>query len=1030
MTSSQSHELGEAEAAEHPSPALLPPASSNTSSPSSTPTEAWSDDEIVAPLGPSEHAEDDDFDLVSSRDLHPAPSSRTAPVSSRNDLLLAAVASSQSQITEPRTTASPLLEASDAELVVLDVDRDRRHDQDQTDTESWRSSAASDSASADDKSYSASESGQSQDGGDGDDSSQGEGATGPMRLSFPDPIAASLTGHAEVIGASDARLAGVFTLAASNDEDEEIDRVQPPSGLGAEYSMLLDASGGEHQPGKDVEPERVMVSAPSSSSSAAASSVPASPLSATSRQLSEMSISPNKLGADSTSSFSSSALSASSASGSLHQPVAQTAGTTSSPDLTTSTPPRQPAPGWQPPSGPAQHRRRSSSPTPLPRGALVAALRQSGLPHDESDAAQSYHPTHSREQHDHSHVHEWIRTAAVGVPSSEGAREDREADSTATEPFEPVPRTAGGPEDPAVKEEGHVPQDGQEASQNDGHDGLGPREEPVLATSVTTPAVRSMASSAATVVPGRPNLVPGAEQVSASAHSLSSTLHGSIGTGTGLAADDGHAQGDRSDHDEDDDHESVAEADSSMRAYAHAPGTARSRRAVTILSFVAAAVAIAASGWLDSDPAASQLGVDSAVPASTTISAAPSHVTALSTSTEVLTLSETIKALIMETVAGPEAGSTLTTAMPVACADDSNAAAAVTESFPDSGQAAPVETPVQAQQDQAPDPPCHLLQQSHSVFAPRARSKVLEEYDGSLSGQILHRRGQRRLRSPRRRCRRREVLSLFDRTASPAVQAPTGPVLHMPPPEPKMVKPQSARQDPVPVGLDNAHSTQLAPKHEASWLSSWLQPLTADLVARVSNQVFDSGLGHGRHALVSANRGRRKLARRLEKDVAGLARDLQRQRDRVHDFAAHHRSTCKRSPHLPECFFERLSRRGQRDVGAWRKSIRSQVGQRLAAPYSWLAVVEQTRRKVNSRAFKPAYAAINPFLARQLDTLRRGTRRAQPLAYRGGEETVRQARKALQALKNVQKRFDGWRRHTGHREEGRPCRSQPPPCRG
>lgn len=1042
MSSSHLYEGDEGSAEEHPSPAPLRPAwTANAPSPSSTRTEAWSDDEVVMTPGRCGQSEDDDdYDLVSSRDLRSASASRALLVRPPSDLASAAAPPppTPSDATEATTSASTTLVIPDAELVGPDAelvglgedcDLLRHHDRDHTDTESWRSSAASMSASASD---SASESGRSQDhggGGEGDDSSGGEGgdtSSGPMRLSFPDPIAASLIGQPEMVGASGASTAatvGISACEGSKVEGAEAGRVQHPSGLEAEYSMLLDVFEVAHCP--EVEDAKLLREAGSVSSSlsSSSSSFPPSPSSVTSRQLSKMSISPDKCGdkcGDTCGGVTASHCSASLSSASPTHPAVAT-------DRSTCSPPRQAA---SDPPGFGQHDhglcRRASSPTPPPRGLVVAASRPVDLL-SVAAATPAYAVHEPRQPYDHAHVHEWIRTAAVGAPTSSSSRGDGEDTSTATEPLDPVSCTEREAEAPPTEVE-----EGDQVGREVRHyqdSRLDPREGPE-----TTPASsRSMASSAATVVPARgTHLLPGAERVSAPPDSLAGALR------AGLAIDDDQAHNDAPD--DGDEEKCVVGADPSMRAFAHAPGSARSRRAVTILSCIAAAVAIAAgSGWLDSNPGPSPLRVDGAAPAHapspTTISAATRSDGATATpAPEVMTFSETIKALIMETVVGPETRATLMTAMSVARAADSKAAASSGDA--ETGEPACAETPVRTLQDQAPGvPPLRLsMQRAHGVSAPRAQQSETEDLDAARARQILRRRGHRRRGTPchhhhhhRHHRRRREVLSVTDRVAPPVqhglIVLPVAPVS---PQLPSEVNPKSTRPGAAPVESPDAHPSGPMPKHETSWLSSWLHPTTADLFARVSSEVLVPGLERGRHALVRANRGRRKVARHLGQEFAGWARGLQRRRERVHGFAALHRSTCERSPHLPECFFERLVRRGHRrrdadaSAYAWWDSLRRQVTLRRAAPRSWRDVVGgMARREAHQPALDRACASLNPFVARQLATLRRGARRAQPLAYRGGTETVRHARKAVEALKGVPKGFDGWR---GRREKPTPCR--------
>ena len=408
-----------------------------------------------------------------------------------------------------------------------------------------------------------------------------------------------------------------------------------------------------------------------------------------------------------------------------------------------------------------------------------------------------------------------------------------------------------------------------------------------------------------------------------------------------------------------------------------------------------------------------------------------------------MTFSETIRALMVETmVAGSEAeagaGATLITAMSIVRSDhddhddhdrsdnDDNQALPVTaESSCSCGAGSdqhpsaaidtpPAPAPARVQEEDAPESPA-LPEEPRGVFAPGTKLSELEELVVSRAQRRMHRHRQRRRGSLRRR--RRELLSLFDRAAAPVVvHAPNPPVMYV---APAVDGPKGRRQVTAPVegtaATDNSANSERG--RESSWLSAWLQP--SHLVARVSTNVLASSLKHGRHALESANHGRRKLARHLERDVATVAKDLQCQRERVNDFTARHRATCERSPHLPECFLERLGHRSQRGAKSWWDLIRRQVGggkRQDEVPRSWLDLIKRGRRKAGTeRVLDRVYAR----LARHLETLRLGTRRAQPLTYRGGQATVNHARKAVRALKRVEERFSAWRRGESSREDRR-----------
>jgi hypothetical protein len=919
--------------------------------------------------------DEEDFDLVNSRDLRSSSPVSIVSTSSRDVVPIVPL---------PQPTAvTPSAEAED----LVNVLRQEEHEgatrmQPDTDTESWRSSSsASDcsvsigggtSATKSSASVSGSESGRSHNGED-------DHAVGAMRLSFPDPIAASLSGHEPA------------THGQINDA---------PSGLGADYSMLLDVTEAAHVDASDSQ---------ASSSSSAAASVPASPVSDTSRQLSEMSISPDKPLSSPSSPLSSGAHSSS------DQVVDATMSTSTSPLLmTTSTPPSPPSP---PPRRKQQRHRRSSSPTPLSRSDTSSAkqsllVEQPHVLNHDRDREEQQQQQYGK-SYDPAHVHDWIRSAAEASspsssPNPKFGKEEQESTASETDAPELVSRAENQVEQPPVDVEESSPQrieGGEAVRQHQAqHD---------LTTSLAGP--QSMTSSAATVVPGG-----GMAKVVAG---VDGSVPGAMPESRGVSQHNAQAQ----------EQEQGAEADatsSSMQAYAHAPGTARSRKAVAVLSFVAAAVAIAATGWLDSTSSSSPAPVRT-LPSSASAPAMNCNAAATTTTTTteevMMTFSETIRALMVETMVAESeaeagAGATLITAMSIVHSDhddhddhdhdhdDDGDDEAHSASAPSScacradfdQQPLPtIETPPAPAPAQAP--PALSEEETRGVFAAVSKLSDLEQLVVARAQRRMHRHRQRRRGSLRRR--RRELLSLFDRAAPPVVHAPNPPVLYAPP-----AVDGSGRRRPVtaPIEVTAPDSSASSERgHESSWLSAWVQP--SHLVARMSTNVLASGFKHGRHALERASRGRRKLARHLEKDVASVAKDLQRQRERVNDFTARHRATCERSPHLPECFLERLAQRSQRDIKTWWDSIRSHVGgnRQDAVPRSWLDLIKRGRRKADTdRVLDRAYAR----LARQLETLRRSARRAQPLTYRGGRETVNHARKAVQALERVGKRFSAWRR--------------------
>lgn len=936
--------------------------------------------------------DEEDFDLVNSRDLRSSSPVSLVLMSSR-DLVRTAPS-------PPPTTVTPSAEAEDLVKVLRQEEPEgATRMQPDTDTESWRSSSSASDCSASieggtttttksSASVSGSDSGRSRDDGDDD-----HHAAGAMRLSFPDPIAASPSGHEP----------------ATYDQISNV----APTGLGADYSMLLDVTEAAHVDATDSQ---------ASSSSSAAASVPASPVSDTSRQLSEMSLSPDKQAEALLSSPSS--LLSSGAHSSSDQVVDEMMSTSTSPLLmTTSTPPSPPSP---PPRRKQQRHRRSSSPTPLSRSDTSSAKQSLlveqpyGLEHDHDREEQQQEQEHQYgKSYDPAHVHDWIRSAAEASSPSSSSKEEQEETASETDALEQVSCAEDQVEQPPVEMDESMLQhiEGGEAirEQQAEHD---------LMTSLAGP--QSMTSSAATVVPGggMAKVVVGAD----------GSVPGAMPESRGVSEHKAQAR------------EQEAEADatsSSMQAYAHAPGTARSRRAVAVLSFVAAAVAIAATGWLDSTSSSSPAPVrtlPSLPPAMNCKTATTTAATTKTAEEVMMTFSETIRALMVETMVAESeaeagAGATLITAMSIVHSDhddyDDHA-----HDHDDDGDdeahsaSAPSSCACRADSDQQPlptietppaptpaqAPPALSEDETRGVFAAVSKLSDLEQLVVARAQRRMHRHRQRRRGSLRRR--RRELLSLFDRPAAPVVvHAPNPPVLHVPP-----AVDGSKRRRPVKAPIEitapdsSASSASSERGHESSWLSAWLQP--SHLVAHMSTNVLASGLKHGRHALERASRGRRKLARHLEKDVATVAKDLQRQRERVNDFTARHRATCERSPHLPECFLERLAHRSQRDIKSWWNSIRSHVGgnRQDAVPRSWLDLIKRGRRKADTdRVLDRAYAR----LARQLETLRRSARRAQPLTYRGGRETVNHARKAVQALERVGKRFSAWRRGETSRDSSR-----------
>ena len=1025
MTSSPPHGSPEAEPVEQPSPAA---------SRVSTLTDPWSEDEDDDDDGgggvgnslelvsaskelarDADDAEEDDeegFDLVNSRDLRsPSPVSLVS-TSSRN---LVPTAPSP----HPTTVTSSASEDLVKVLRQEEPAEGATGMQPDTDTESWRSSSSASDCSASigggttntksSVSASGSESGRSH------DDSADDHAAGAMRLSFPDPIAASLSGH-----------------EATAAHDQHLDNVTP-TGLGADYSMLLDVTEAASADSTDSQ----------ASSSSAAASVPASPLSDTSRQLSEMSISPDKP----LLSPSSSALSSAGANSSDQVVDDEMVSRSTWPLLmTTSTPPSPPSP--HPRRTKQRQRRRSSSPTPLSRSDTSSAKQSLlveqpyALDHDHEQQQQQQYG----KSYDPAHVHDWIRSAAeASSPSSspkpESDEEGQEEEAVSeTDSLEQVSCAEDQAEKPPADMEQSIQQlEGGKAARQQQSE-----QEPAehdLITSLVGP--QSMTSSSATVVPGgrMAKVVPVADE----------SLPGAMPESRGVTVQEAQAQ--QEEEDDDDAHSS------SMQAYAHAPGTARSRKAVAVLSFVAAAVAIAATGWLDSTSSSSPAPV-STLPSSASASAPAMNCNAAATTTTtttteevMLTFSETIRALMVETMvagseaeAGAGASATLITAMSIVRSDhndhddddhydedDNQALPIAAESSCSCGAGSdqqpsaaidtpPAPAPARVQEDKAPEPAAHPEKQTRGVFAPGTKLSELEELVVSRAQRRMHRHRQRRRGSLRRR--RRELLSLFDRAAAPVVvHAPNPPVMYVPP---AVDGPKRRRQVTAPAegtaATDNTASSERRP--ESSWLSAWLRPSTADFVARVSTNVLVPTLKHGRHALESANHGRRKLARHLERDVATVAKDLQRQRERVNDFTARHRATCEWSPHLPECFLERLGHRSQRGAKSWWDSIRSHVGggkRQDEVPRSWLDLIKRGRRKADTeRVLDRAYARV----ARHLETLRLGTRRAQPLTYRGGQETVNHAREAVRALKRVGKRFSAWRRGETSRDGRRRKRNK------
>lgn len=1007
MTSSPANETVEGGSFEQPS--LAAPRVS-------TLTDPWSEDEdeddddggvrnslelVSASRELDRDAEDDTdeegFDLVNSRDLRSSSPVSIVSMSSRHVVSTgpspqsAAVTSSSSKSEDLVKALRPGEPAGTTRT------------QSDTDTESWRSSSSASDCSASvgggttnttkssisvSGSGSESESGRSHDGED-------DHAAGAMRLSFPDPIAASLNGHEPAT------------------HDQQINDV--PKGLEADYSMLLDAA--------EAAPAVSTASSSSASLSSAAASVPASPMSDASRQSSEMSISPDKQA------VSSPSLSSSSGTNSSDQIADEMMSTSTSPLLmTTSTPPSPP------PRHSArmkqQRRRRSSSPTPLSRS--DASLAKQSLLVEQPHALDRDHEEQQRQQYsksyDPAHVHDWIRSAAeASSPSSspkpkfsKEEQEDMASDTDAPEGVSCVEDQAEQP--PVDSEESMQHIEGGEAVRQQQ-----PEQEPAkhdLTTSLAGP--QSMTSSEATVVPGG---------------GIAKAVSGADGSVPGAMPE----SRDVSEHSAQAQEQEEEEADttsSSMQAYAHAPGTARSRKAVAVLSFVAAAVAIAASGWLDSTSTTLPAPVRT-LPSSA--SAPDMNCNAAATTTEevMMSFSETIRALMMETmVAESEAeagGAMLITAMSIVSSDhddndddedeEDDQSLSVTFESPhachtgsDPHSVEPVETRaapalVHVHKEEASE--LDALPEERSVFAPGTKLRELEQLVVSRAQRRMHRHRQRRRGSLRRQ--RRELLSLFDHAAPPVVHAPNPPVMYVPPAA-DGTKRRRAATAPVDVA---AADISASPErgHESSWLSAWLRPSAAGLVARVSTNALASSLKHGRHALESANHGRRKLARHLERDLATVTKDLQRQRERVNDFTARHRATCKRSPHLPECFLARLAYRSQRDAKSWWGSIRTRVGgnRQDDLPRSWIDLIKRGRRKADATpALDRAYSRVAPFLARQLETLRLGTRRAQPLTYRGGQETVNHARKAIQALKRLEervgKRFSAWRRGATSRE--------------
>ncbi|GAA5993573.1 hypothetical protein JCM10908_000118 [Rhodotorula pacifica] len=932
---------------------------SKVSTPSSTPTEAWSEDED----GEAERRdeEEDDFDLVSSRDLR---SSRAS---------LHGVASVPS--TPPQQTHPALCSDDETHL-----QHHAAHDH--TDTESWRSSSASDSAG---EKSSASDSGRSNDGNDGGEGEEDDTKGSTMRLSFPDPIAASSSSLDQLVSPSRGRKSspGVVDDAVHVQHDEA-----PPSGLGAEYSMLLDMTEEEPASGTDDSAAGGCSSARAASKTdtSSSSSVPASPISDASRQLSEMSTSSspekNDTSFSTTSSDSINAASVLEASRST-SPLFGLLPTT----MTTSTPPSRA-------TSQTRLRRTNANRSTSPLSRSATALRPKKQSDsllvnntEQGDAWSAAAPQPDLpKSFDRAQVHEWIKTAAASASarSSEpvvAAEEDSAQDST---------HLAG--EDELLLQQQH-----DQAHEHD--------------LAISSSASQSMASSSATVVPG-PKF---ANRFSESMH-VSRSLPGAmpdVSNATEADRSTGKSVTTTKTSASEDDKGNL-EDDPAMQAYAHAPGTARSRRAMAVLSFVAAAVAIAATGWLDSSSSPASL---QSLPPSTVSSFAHQSSEANKMANDAMDLSETIKALIMETVGSPEAGATLITAMSIIRSDETKALAVVTETthavkakeaMPSMGKDTLAEQQ-QQQQVEAPEPPLELPVVVHEKEPEKVFTAPANALDGI--GDLVISRARRQLDRHRRRThrRRREILSLFDRIAPPpVVQVPAPPVLHMPPAFKPRAIPRRAR--PIAIPVKEAKSEQQDQERQ-SWLSAWLQPSTLDLITRVSEEVLSSSVERGRHALEKANNGRRKLARHLQEDFAAAAKDLGRRRERLHDFTVRHRATCKRSPHLPECFLERLGDRGKSGTKSWWNALRKSVAVERKEARSLLDRLTRRPRKANKHLLDRAYSDLAPFLARQLDSIRYRTRRAQPLAYRGGEETLRHARKAAKAMKRLEERFaERWRR--------------------
>ncbi|POY73616.1 hypothetical protein BMF94_3150 [Rhodotorula taiwanensis] len=226
--------------------------------------------------------------------------------------------------------------------------------------------------------------------------------------------------------------------------------------------------------------------------------------------------------------------------------------------------------------------------------------------------------------------------------------------------------------------------------------------------------------------------------------------------------------------------------------------------------------------------------------------------------------------------------------------------------------------------------------------------------------------------------------------------------------------------------LELTRRTQSRSGPWSDWVVNGAQLRTAaDLVGARASALVAAAFEQGGNLVTSAARGRRKFNQQVDKQLdATKARFIELSR-RAQKAQRRYENLCQRSPGLPEC-------KPYRSIATIGHQLREATGRAQRSLPKWdglQAVARAERRTVKQArcAVSDVYAGFRPFMARHTKRLAKQARRAQPLAYRGGQETVRYAHSVARAFKRqeklLQKRFAKGEKRDGKRQRRRDKRA-------